>query len=186
MKNPLPSFFLLLMLSACGLKTSTPIRAAYLVSPPGQIPQAELARHPEIFVTSSFAAFQHAARQRIGLWVDKDALTLADSSWFDQLPQSTYPIVVIGYGDTLHAFRDGLPICCFQGPATTYPGYDDPGFSVIMRTSGDMDTPTIMLQGFKQIPHVEDILRINNGLLDGKIRPTPTDLPLHLPTPTMP
>jgi hypothetical protein len=184
MKKILLSLLLLLLLPACSSRV--PIRAAYLIHSPGQLPHSELAQHPEIFVTNSFAAFQHAARQRIGLWVDQDALTLVDSSWLDQPPQSAYPIIVIGYGDTLHAFRDGLTICCFLGPATTYPGYDDPGFSVIMRLSGDLGAPTILLQGFNQTPRVEEILHINNDLLDGKITPTPTDPPLHLPTPTMP
>ena len=186
MRNLLPSFFLLLLLSACGLMPSTPIRAAYLVHSPGQLPRAELAQHPEILVTSSFAAFQRAARQRIGLWVDINALDLVDSSWFDQMPQAAYPIIVIGYGDSLHAFKNGLGICCFLGPAGTYPGYDDPGYSVIMRASGEMGATTIFAQDFKQPPHVEDILRINNELLDGNIAPTPTYIPLYHPTPTMP
>jgi hypothetical protein len=118
--------------------------------------------------------------------VDINALSLVDSSWLDQLPQSAYPIIVVGYGDTIHAFRDGLTVCSCAGPAPTYPGYGDPGFSVIMRLSGDFGAPTIMLQCFKQVPHITDILRISNDLLDGKIIPTPTDLPLHLPTPTPP
>lgn len=188
MKKFLPSFLLLLLLAACGLKPATPMRAAYLVRSPGQLPRAELAQHPEIYVTSSFAAFQRAARQRIGLWVDKnalDALSQDDLSWFDQLPQSAYPIIVIGYGDTIHAFRDGLSLCNCAGPAPTYPGYNEAGFSVLMRANEVMDAP-IMLQGFYQPPHVEDVLRINNDLLDGKVKPTPTDLPLHIPTPTMP
>jgi hypothetical protein len=186
MKKFLPSFFLLLLLAACGLKPATPMRAAYLVHSPGQLPRAELAQHPEILVTSSFAAFQRAARKRIGLWVDINALEMVDSSWFDQMPQAAYPIIVIGHGDSLHAFRDDLSLCNCAGPAPTYPGYDDPSFSVLMHTSGDFDATIILLHGFNQIPRVEDILRLNNALLDGNIPPTPTYIPLHLPTPTMP
>ena len=109
-----------------------------------------------------------------------------NSSWLDQTPQSAYPIIVIGYSDTLHALHDGLAICCFAGPATQYPGYTDPGFSVIMRASGDFGAATLMLQGFKQVPHVDDILHISNDLLDGKITPTPTEPPPFAPSPTMP
>jgi hypothetical protein len=180
------ALFLLLLLPACSLPSSTRIRAAYLVHSPGQLFRSELAGHPEIFVTSSFAAFQRAARQRIGLWVDSNALDRVDSSWFDQMPQAAYPIIVVGYGDSLHSFRDGLGICCYAGPATLYPGYDDPGYSVIMRTSGEMGAATIFAQDFKQPAHVEDILRINNELLDGNIPPTPTYIPPQLPSPTMP
>ena len=186
MKNLILSHLLLLLLPACS--SSTHITAAYLVHSPGQLTQSELAHHPEIFVTSSFAAFQQAARQRIGLWIDMNALSLADSSWFDQPPQSSYPIILVGYADPLHAFRDGLTICCFAGPATEYPGYNDPGFSVIMRANGELGDPTIFAQGFNQVPHVDDILKISNEQMAGHIPLTPTDppLPLFIPTPTMP
>jgi hypothetical protein len=177
---------LLFLLPACRPPLATRIAAAYLVRPPGQLSQAELDRHPEIFVTASFASFQKAARQRIGLWIDKNALTLVDSTWLDQPPQSAYPIIVIGYNDTLRSFRDGLMICCFAGPANPDYSASEPGFSVILRASGEMGAPTIMLQGFKQIPHVDDILRISNDLLAGNIHPTPTVPPPHVPSATPP
>jgi hypothetical protein len=174
MKKLVACLLLLFLLPACSLPSATRITAAYLVRPTGQLSQAELNRRPEIFVTTSFAAFQLAARQRIGLWIDKNAFTLVDSTWLDRPPQSAYPIVVIGYNDTLRSFRDGLTICCFAGPANPDYSGAEPGFSVILRASGKMGAPTIMLQGFKQIPHVDDILRISNDLLDGNIHPTPT------------
>jgi hypothetical protein len=183
----LASFLLLLfLLPACSSHSSTRIQAAYLVRPPGQLSQAELDSHPEIFVTGSFPAFQQAARRHIGLWIDKNAFTLVNSNWLDQPPQSTYPIIVIGYNNTLRSFRDGLAICCFAGPAN--PDYlgAEPGFSVILRASAEMGAPTIMLQGFKQIPHVDDILRISNELLDGNIHPTPIVPPPQIPSPTLP
>jgi hypothetical protein len=181
MKKLLTCLLLLFLLPACGSPSAARMRAAYLVKPPGQLSQADLDRHPEIFVTASFAAFQQAARRRIGLWIDKDALTLVDSTWLDQSPQSAYPIIVIGYNDTLRSFRDGLTICCFQGPANPDYSASEPGFSVILRRSGEMGAPTIMLQGFKQIPRVDDILRLSNDLLDGNIHPTPT-----VPSPPVP
>jgi hypothetical protein len=187
MKKLVSSLLLmLLLLAACGSLFSTHIRAAYLVQSPGQLSQAELAKHPEIFVTSSFAAFQQAARQHIGLWIDKNALTLVDSNWLDQPPQSSYPIIVIGFNDPLRSFRDGLRLCCFAGPANPDYSGAEPGFSVIMRLSGELGAPTTMLQGFKQIPHVDDILRISNALLDGKIRPTATVPPPYIPSATPP
>ena len=185
MKKLLLSLPLLLLLSPCGIGIPTRIRAVYFVHSPGQLSRAELNQHPEIFVTSSSTLFQSLARQRIGLWVDKNVLPLDDSSWFDQMPQASYPIIVIGYGDGLHAFRDGLSICCFAGPATDYPAYDNPGFSVILRASGEIFAPSIE-QTYKQVPHVDDILRINNDLLDGKILPSPTVPPPNLPSPTLP
>ena len=186
MKKLVTCLLLLFLLPACSLPPAARITAAYLVRPPGQLSQSELDRRPEIFVTTSFAAFQQAARQRIALWIDKNALTLVDSNWLDQPPQSAYPIIVIGYNDTLHAFRDGLTICCFAGPANPDYSGSEPGFSVILRASGEMGAPMIMLQGFKQVPHVDDILRISNDLLDGNIHPTPTVPPPNVPSATPP
>jgi hypothetical protein len=187
MKKLVSSILLMLfLLPACGSLFSTHIRAAYLVQSPGQLSQAELAKHPEIFVTSSFSAFRQVARQPIGLWIDKNALILVDSNWLDQPPQSLYPIIVIGFNDPLRSFRDGLTLCCFAGPAMPDYSGAEPGFSIIMRLSGKLGAPTTMLQGFKQIPHVDDILRISNALLDGKIRPTATVPPPYTPSATPP
>ena len=184
MKKLLPFLLLILLLPACA--SPTPIRAAYLVHSPGRLPQSELRQHPEIFVTGSFSAFQRAARRPIGLWIDINALPLVDSSWLDQLPQAAYPIVVVGYNDTLRSFKYGLSICCFLGPADPDFSGSEPGFSVIQRLNGELGAPTVMVQGFKQVPHAADILRISNALLDGKLPPTPTDLPPHISSPTMP
>ena len=181
--------FLLLMLvllPACSLQASPSIRVAYLVEQEGQLPQVELTRHPEIFVTSSFVAFKQAARQRIALWIDKNSTKLVDSNWLDQLPQASYPIIVIGYNDTLLAFRDSLNLCCFLGPAIPDYSGAEPGFSVIKRDSAGPFAAITMLEGFKQTPTVEGILQISIDLLDRKIRPTATLASPDVPTPTPP
>lgn len=180
------SLLILILLSACGLQASTPIRVAYLVEQEGQLPQADLNKHPEILVTSNFVEFQKAASHRIALWIDKNAIKLVDSQWLDQLPQSSYPIIVIGYNDTLLSFRDSLQLCCFLGPALPDYSGAEPGFSVFKRDSGEPFAPITMLEGFKQTPTVEDILRISTDLLDGKIQPTATLPPPDVPTPTPP
>jgi hypothetical protein len=98
-------WFLLGLLSACDLQTPTaPIRVAYLVEQEGELSHDELNKHPEILVTSSFVVFQQAARNRIALWIDKNAVKLVDSQWLDALPQSSYPIILVGYNDTLLSF----------------------------------------------------------------------------------
>src|SRR3974377_975153 len=109
MRNKLLAILVLSLLAAC--RSPAPvatIRAVYLVQQEGQLPHTELSQHPEILVTSSFADFQHAARSRVGLWIDKNAIGLGDSTWLDLPPQSSYPIIVIGYNDTLLSFRDSL------------------------------------------------------------------------------
>ncbi len=182
------------ILAACALLTSAPpLRAAYLVQPRGQFPQAELDKHPEILVTDSFEEFKRAARHRIALWIDKNAIQLVEQGWLDAMPQASYPIVVVGYNEPLLAFGYNLRLCCFTGGPI---GQDwsgaQSGFSVIERANGEFGAQITMVQGFKQTPTVDDILRISNDLLDGKIKPTarpsanvpsPTPFPIATKTP---
>ena len=186
MKNLVVFLSLILtLLSACGFQNSTTqIRAAYLVEQGGQLPEEELKKHPEILVTSSFRDFQHAASNRVALWIDKNAVKHVDSNWLDELPQSSYPIILVGYNDTLLSFRDSLQLCCFMGPAQ--PDYSDAehGFSVIQRTNGEPGAQVTMLEGFKQTPTVDDLLQISHDLLEGRLEPTTTSAQPSVPTPT--
>lgn len=176
------------LLSACAaLPSTSPLRVAYLVRPGGQLLQADLDKHPEILVTNSFAEFKGAASHRIALWIDKNAIQLVQEGWLDTMPQASYPTVVVGYNDPLFAFGYNLRLCCFSGPIVTNWSGTEPGFSVIERGSGEVGVPITMLQGFKQTPTVQDILKISNDLLDGKIIPTPSSQPpLYIFSPTPP
>lgn len=165
-----------LFLTACNATNLTPqTRVAYLVQPGGHLSQADLVKHPEIFVTSSFNEFRQAARNRIALWIDKNATQLVEEGWLDEMPQASYPIVLVGYNAPWYAFGLQLEMCCFLGGPI---GFDlselEPGFSVIKRESGEFAAPITMLQGFKETPSVDAILKISNDLLDGKIVPTPS------------
>lgn len=171
----LSAFLVLILLTSCSLSTSTPsIRAAYLVEGDGQLSQAELDKHPEILVTHTFEGFRNAARDRIGLWIDKNAVQLMEPDWLDKMPQAAYPIILVGYNDPLRSFKYSLTVCCFLGPINPDFSGSEPGFSVIERPTGEPGTPDVIVQGFKQIPTVEDVLKISNDLLDGKIISTPT------------
>jgi len=174
------------LLSSCSTSPlPSPLRVVYLVQDGGQLSQSELSKRPEILVTGSFKEFKLAARNRIALWIDKNATQLVEGGWLDTMPQASYPIVVVGYNDTLLSFRDSLSLCCFLGPVSPDYSNAEPGFSVIERNSSEIGAPITMLQGFKQAPNVDDILRISNDLLDGKIKPTPAlQSPNILITPT--
>ena len=173
-------FVILVLLSACSRPIS--VRAAYLTQPEDQqVPQAELDKHPQILVTHDFEEFKKAARHRIGLWIDKNAIELVEEGWLDKLPQASYPMVMVGYNDPLVAFGYLLQVCCFMGHVLTNEEYaaTESGFSVMERKSGEPGTALIMIQGFKQQPTVNDILKISNDLLDGKVTPLP--LPVITP-----
>ena len=155
------------------------LRAIYLVQSPGQLAESDLQAHPEIKVTNTFSDLKQLARSRVALWIDKNATSLIEDSWLDRPPQVYYPIVLVGYNDSLYSFKYVLRICCFSGPA----GIDwstkvlEPGFSVIQREGANGAlSGTTFAQGYNQMPQVRDILSITNALLDGTLKPTPTSI----------
>jgi hypothetical protein len=170
------------------VSTTTPIRAIYLVQDPSQLATSDLQAHPEVIVTHTFSDLEQHARTRVALWIDKDATTLINGNWLDQPPQMYYPIVLVGYNNTLYSFKYVLHICCFSGPA----GTDwntiklEPGFSVIQREGANGSiSGTRFLQGYNQAPRVQDILNVTNALLNGTLKPTPTEI-VTASTPTPP
>ncbi len=160
-----------------------PLRAAYLVQGVGQLAPNDLAKHREILVTSSYAEFKQAARQRVALWVDKNSTQLVrvDPEWINRMPQAAYPIFVIGYNFPLFAFQLELGMGGFMGHPLSQDEITgaEGGFSVIEWNGNGPGSGTILLGGYKQSPTVDRLLRLSNDLLDGKIVPTPTELPLH-------
>jgi hypothetical protein len=183
----LSAFLALILLTSCSLSTPTPsIRAAYLVEGEGQLSQVDLDKHPEILVTHNFDDFKNAARDRIGLWIDKNAVQLVETGWLDKMPQAAYPIILVGYNDPLRSFKYSLTVCCFLGPSDPDFSQSEPGFSVIERPTGEPGTPDVIVQGFKQISTVADVLKVSNDLLDGKSIPTastPPNVPVQTATP---
>jgi hypothetical protein len=137
----------------------------------GQLASAELAGHPEILVTNSYAEFKQAARRRIALWVDKNATQLVDPEWINSMPQATYPIFVIGYNFPLLALNMKLGVGGFIGHPLSQEGIAgaEGGFSAIEKTSNEPGAPVILVGGYKQTPTVVRLLRLSNDLLDGKI-----------------
>ena len=99
-----------------GATTTTPVRAIYLVQRPGQLAASDLQAHPEVIVTNTFSDFKEHAQARVALWIDKNATMLIHGRWLDQAPQMYYPIVLVGYNDTLFSFKYTLRICCFSWP----------------------------------------------------------------------
>jgi hypothetical protein len=121
--------------------------------------------------------------------------------------------VLVGYGDDNYSFDNMLAIYCRGRNYPFLAGYcatamntrlsanrPDPGFSVLQL---EKFTPGMYLgfpppfidrfkQGYRYKPHVEDVLNITNGLLDGTLKqPTaaPTLPPVaipSMPTPSLP
>ncbi len=174
MKKRLVFLLIAILLSACSILTSKlSIKAIYLVAKErAQLPQADLNKHPEILVTSDFAIFKQAARNRIALWVDKNATQLVDTDWIENVPQTYYPIIVVGYNNPLRSFKYSLSLDCFLGPINPDFSGSEPGFSMFEKER-DNSTSCGISKGFKQTPTVDNILKVSNALLDGTyIEPT--------------
>lgn len=168
--------------------TTAIIRAIYLVQNLGRLDTNDLRAHPEVMVTSNFSDLEHYAQRRVALWIDKNATTLIKGNWLDRPPQMYYPIVLVGYKDTLYSFKYVLRICCFSGPINPNwsTSVSESGFSVIQREGANgLLSGSSFLQGYDQMPRVQDILNITNGLLDGTLKSTPTPI-TTLSTPTPP
>ena len=163
-----------------GQKVSQPsFKAVYFFQKEAQLSSEDLQAHSEVATVQTFNEFQKYAHQKLALWIDKSATPFdsAQQEWINEAPQAYYPIVLVGTSDTLYSFRDLLRLCCFLGPAGTYPGFDAPGFSIIQRKPPADPTTTPMdvsfMHGYDQRPTVQSILEITNDLLEGKLRPTP-------------
>jgi hypothetical protein len=166
----------LLLLPSCNFQARSnnaiPPRAVYFVHGQGELSSEDLQAHPEVAVAQTFDEFKKYTQQKIALWVDKNATPFnsEQEKWFNEAPQTYYPIVLVGTSDTLYAFKELLRLCCFMGPVGEYPGYAAPGFSVIQWKEGNEPDArdVIFLQGYSQKPAVQTILEITNALLEGK------------------
>ena len=155
--------------------TSTPIplKAIYLVQGQALLSSKDLQLHPEIILVKTFNELEQYSHRKVALWIDKGAVALLQQDWLNTAPQAYYPIVLIGYSDTLYSFRDLLGLCCFAGPVPV--GNDQKlksGFSVIERMeASDPTLPAVtFLKGYDQIPTVQAILDVTNALLEAGLK----------------
>jgi hypothetical protein len=155
---------------------SASTKAVYLVQGNGALSVDELEARPDIVVVDTFAEFQRHAKDKVALWIDKNAVSLVSRQWIEEEPQRYYPLVLVGYNDTLYSFREVLPLGMFYGPIVDWSKKKlEPGFSVIQieKDSDQGNRPKVVfLKGYNQRPRVEDVIDITNALLEGKLRST--------------
>jgi len=154
------------LLAAC-TRGAAPLQAVYLVQGQEQLDPAELAAHPEVAVAHTWTDFQRLAPSRVALRIDKDAIDLVDRQWLNRAPQRSYPLVVVGYGSALYAFREALPAFGISGPyvdwSTTTVG---PGFSVWMLRDETGASHAADMKGYQGTPTVQAILEKTDALLE--------------------
>jgi hypothetical protein len=167
--------------------TPVPIRAVYLVTGPGVLAPSDVQGHPEILVVHSFDQLAAHTHGKVALWIDKSATPFDHSSWLNDAPQAYYPLVLVGYHDTLYSFKYMLSICCFLGPIVDWRMVRvEPGFCVIQREDLGGPIPQATFgQCYDQVPTAGDILAITDALLDGRLQtppPTPETSLVGAPT----
>jgi len=150
--------------------TPVPIKAVYLFQGHAELSLRDLQAHPEIVVVNTFDELEQHSHQKVALWIDKSATPSKHEVWLNAAPQEYYPIVLVGYSNTLYSFRDLLGLCCFAGPPLDKTMLE-PGFSVIQRveTSDPTYPYATFIEGYDQTPTVETILALTNDLLEGKL-----------------
>jgi hypothetical protein len=173
---------LLLFISSCQFRSTDdasmepPQKAVYLTYSQGELSSKELKAHPEVILATTFNDFKYYASQKRALWIDRSATPLnpEQEKWINEVPQVYYPIVLVGYIDTLFSFRDLLKLCCFMGPAIG--AKPEPGFSIIQweKTSDPNARTAAFLQGYPEKPTVASILHITNTLLAGNLQTIPS------------
>ena len=142
-----------------------PPQAVYLVSGEPGIPADELAQLPQVCVVRAFEDLQVFAVSPIAIWIDQDAVQLVDIPWLQEPPQRYYPVVLVGYGTDLYAFRElmGLPI---GGPAVDWSTEPPrPGFSVWLITDETPDSQRAEMKGYEERPSGRRILELTNEML---------------------
>jgi hypothetical protein len=153
------------------LKPST--KAVYFVSAGGgEIDSVDLQQHPEVKVVHKFSELKEESSEGNAIWIDKNIADQVDHEWLRELPQRSNPIVLVGYHNSLYAFRETLDAFDISGPQVDWSSVRvTPGFSVWKWKEFTPSTKSAWMGGYDQSSTVDHILAITDPLLEGKILP---------------
>lgn len=157
----------------------TKVRAIYLTPEKGgQLSETELQKHPEVLLVHNSGKLQAAVKEiaqkrHVAIWVDKDSLDQVDTRWLWSEPQCYFPIAVIGYNNSLYAFRDRLGFL-MHGPYVDWNKQQlEPGFSVLMVEKQTPTSRSVAMPAYSEKPTVDKIIKVTNDLLEGQAFPKP-------------
>lgn len=147
------------------------IKAVYLVlQNSGMLSQDELKQRTEVAVVNSFDELKKYIDEKVPILIDKDAINMIENGWLQKEPQKKYPIVLVGYNDSLYSFREKMPAFGIKGPQIDWTKTSlEPGFSVWMLREENASSKSAFMRGYKVKPTVELILNVTNALLENKI-----------------
>jgi hypothetical protein len=178
------------MLAACSsAQTPEPVRApqtpelpvrvtaVYLESTSSpQLDAEDLARHPQVIAVRSQSELESRLSSGQAIWIDKGAAASLDTGRLHELTWGkVVPIALIGYNNSLYAFRESLPIAGIRGPWVDWSRLRlEPGFAVYSFRRfvhpGEVES---YMRGYDGTPTVEAVLAATEPILRGEF-PTAT------------
>lgn len=119
------------------------ITAVYLtLKSGGQLSQSDLSAYPQVVTVYTFKQLKNdvdSSNHPLEIWIDKNALTKipnSDLDWLINKARDHYLFGLIGYNNSLYAFRDKLGLYGMQGPSVDWSKMKlQPGFSLAMYQS---------------------------------------------------
>lgn len=125
----------------------------------GEIGPADLEQHPELAVTHAFADLQAVADSKQTIWIDKSVTDQVEPAWLSEQSLLAKTIVVVGYHDSLYAFREALDAFGIKGPYVDWSRKRvSPGFSAWKLKTSTATSKSAWLRGYEQPSTVERIV----------------------------
>jgi len=131
---------------------SSAANAVYFVAAEGgDIDPADLQQHPELAVVHTFDDLKAVAGEKEAIWVDKNVAGQVAHAWLREPSQLTKTIVVVGYHDSLYAFREALGAFGIKGPYVDWSQKRiSPGFSVWKLKTYTATERSAWMRGYEQ------------------------------------
>lgn len=146
------------------------VKAVYLVPQNGGVLSLnELKQHTEVAVVNSFDELKKSVDKKVAILIDKNAIDKIELGWLQQESQKKYPIVLLGYNNSLYSFREKLSGFGIEGPKVEWDEKTlEPGFSVWMLREETSSSKSAFMHGYRVKPTIELILEVTNALLENK------------------
>ena len=141
------------------IRSSAADAVYFAASEGGEIDPADLQRYPELAVVRSFADLQAAADSKNAIWIDKNVADQVEHAWLSEQSRLKKTIVVVGYSDSLYAFREALDAFGIKGPYVDWSRKRvSPGFSVWKLKTQTSTKKSAWLRGYEQPSTVDSIV----------------------------
>lgn len=142
----------------------------------GELEAADLQRHPELTVAHTFAELHSIAAEKKAIWIDKNVADQVDLAWLAEPAQLAKTIVLVGYRDSLYAFREALDAFGVEGPDVDWDRQVvSPGFSAWKWRTYTATDKSAWKRGYEPPSTVERIVEATASMLETETYIEPAD-----------